>query len=76
MTPSLDVEPLAVKATSTGWEIVDARGRVRMRINTAEPRCACWSNFLAGSTETFDVTVFPDGATPRSLWRTTISARS
>ena len=58
---SLRPEPLDARATGDGWDIVDTRGAVRLRIRTREEPIRHWSDLLPAPPETFDATVFPDG---------------
>lgn len=67
---SLKSEPLDVRSTADGWEVVDTRGAVRMRIVTKDTPIKFWSDLLPGPPEMFDVTMYPDGhtAVPFMVW--------
>ena len=58
--------PLACVARADGWEALDARGRVRVRVVTVPAPIRPWEGAAATPSpqEMFDVTVFPDGITP------------
>jgi alpha-D-xyloside xylohydrolase len=59
--PALTPEPLAVRETAAGWDLVDTRGVTRMRLDTREAPVKHWSDLLPAPPETFDATVYPDG---------------
>lgn len=58
---SLVVEALTVQPTEMGWNVVDTRGCVRLRVQTADEPTVHWSDFLPPPPEMFNVTVLPDG---------------
>jgi alpha-D-xyloside xylohydrolase len=62
--PSLCPQPLRVVRTDNGWEIIDRSGRLRMRVDTADPSIVTWSDLLPGPDETLNASVYPDGKTP------------
>jgi alpha-D-xyloside xylohydrolase len=68
--PSLKPEPLDVRSVPDGWEILDTRGTVRMRVVTADAPTKSWSSLIPPPPETFDATVLPDGKTgvPFMAW--------
>jgi len=61
---SLIPEPLAVKPTGSGWDVLDSDAHLRVRIDTSEPPKRHWSDLLADAQPGFAVTVFPDGEAP------------
>lgn len=60
---SIKHTPLAVETTETGWDIQDETGKIRMRVNTAEPSIRKWAEFATPAYEDLDAIVFPDGDT-------------
>jgi len=70
MHPDLAPMPLAVCATETGWEIRDARGVLRMALNTALPPIQPWGDHQTAPHPAFNATVYPDGRTavPFMAW--------
>lgn len=62
--PSLTLESLSVTPTATGWDVLDASGTLRLRVNTTVPPTKPWGGTeLATPQETLDVIVYPDGKT-------------
>jgi alpha-D-xyloside xylohydrolase len=68
--PSLKPEPLKVRKTESGWDILDTDDNVRMKIDTSDKPIKEWSKLIEAPTESFDATVFPDGkiAVPFMAW--------
>ena len=57
------LKPVALKARQTdgGYEIVDPRGKVRMRIDLADPPVRRWGQMFPDAPKHFAATVLPDG---------------
>jgi alpha-D-xyloside xylohydrolase len=68
-TPMLDLaadlrpEPLHLVNQPAGWELLDRRGGLRARVNTAAPEIKPWSSLLPPPAETLDLQIFPDART-------------
>ncbi|MDX2052181.1 MAG: glycoside hydrolase family 31 protein [Polyangiaceae bacterium] len=60
-------EVLKVFKTEFGWDVVDAAGMVRVRINTQAAPIKKWSELLPPPYESPEITLFPDGKTPVTL---------
>ena len=58
--------PLSCVVRPDGWEALDQRGRVRVRIITSNPVLEPWqkNDTMALPQEPFAITVLPDGVTP------------
>ena len=66
--PDLAQVPLEVQAREDGWDVLDSRGCVRLRISTADGLTQPWGGIdLPKPQEALDLTVYPDGATPVPL---------
>jgi len=52
---------LTYKKTSENWEVTDAHGVVRARINLTTPEIDHWSDLLPKPQESFDAIFYPDG---------------
>lgn len=61
--PDLKPEPLSVRTTESGWEAVDPRGNVRVRIDTKERPIRLWDRTMPAPAETIRLTILPDGQT-------------
>jgi len=58
---SLVSEALTVQPTEMGWSVLDTRGCVRLRVQTADVPTVHWSDLIPPPPEMFNVTVVPDG---------------
>jgi alpha-D-xyloside xylohydrolase len=64
---SLQPEPLRAAATSTGWQLLDPAGKVRLELDTAPAPRRPWSDLIPAPPPTLHATLFPDGNTPVAL---------
>lgn len=62
---ALKPQPLEVRSTAGGWEIVDGRGTVRMRVTTQDAPTKPWPGQpdMPAPAESLDAVVLPDGRT-------------
>ncbi len=61
---SLAPQPLVVLPTERGWDVRDAGGKLRARVNLVEPITRPWGGTeLPLPQETLDMTLYPDGET-------------
>ena len=61
MQPSMAPQPLAAAEREGGWDVVDAAGRVRLRLQIAEAPIHQWSDQIPAPTEMLRAIVYPDG---------------
>ncbi len=66
--PSLELQPLSVRAARPGWEVVDPRGRVRLRLQPGAAPTRHWSDLVPPPPEALAATVLPDGHLALDLW--------
>lgn len=59
--PSLKQNPLRVEKTEYGWNIIDDKNVIRMKINTYKKPIKKWSNLQPVPEYFFDAVVYPDG---------------
>lgn len=57
----LKAVPLDVRRTDSGYDIVDTAGRLRMRIDLADPPVRRWSEMFTEAPRHFAAAVLPDG---------------
>lgn len=58
---TLGPQPLRVRKTDTGWDVVDSRGIRRMAIATAYPPTRPWSDLMPPPPDAFGASIWPDG---------------
>jgi alpha-D-xyloside xylohydrolase len=65
LDPTLQVQPLSVANTETGWDVHDSAGALRAVVKTVDAPARPWGGTeLPKPQETLDLTLYPDGATP------------
>jgi alpha-D-xyloside xylohydrolase len=65
LDPTLQVQPLSVANTETGWNVYDSVGALRAVVTTVDAPARPWGGTeLPKPQETLDLTLYPDGVTP------------